>query len=36
MIGEFLRRPDKIIKTKYRQINIFDIDGRKGVFRYLY
>lgn len=28
MIGEFLRRPDKIIKTKYRQINIFDIDGR--------
>jgi len=28
MIGEFLRRPDKIIQTKYRQINIFDIDGR--------
>lgn len=28
MLGEFLRRPDKIIKTKYRQINIFDIDGR--------
>ncbi len=27
MVCEFLRLPDKIIKTKYRQINIFDIKG---------
>src|SRR5665213_2345413 len=28
MVCEFLRLPDKIIKKKYREINIFDIDGK--------
>lgn len=28
MEREFVRPPDKIIQTKYRQINIFNIDGR--------
>jgi SAM-dependent methyltransferase len=28
MVCEFLRFPEKIIRTKYREINLFDIDGK--------
>ncbi len=28
MVGEFVSVPDRIVQTKYRQINIFNIDGK--------